>query len=93
MLAAVAILAMSAVVASAAQAVEFRKPAESITITTTPDGTGTNAHHVVDVAGASLTCPGASAQYTIPGTSTSTLIFSFLLNFGNFFSSTAPASS
>jgi hypothetical protein len=70
MLAAFAVAALSAMAASAAQAVEFHKPAEAVKLTTTPDGTGTNAHQVFDAAGASITCPGVTAEGTVAGTTT-----------------------
>ena len=63
-MAALACLALSAVVASAAQAaVEFHKPAgEEIRLTVTPDGAGATAHQVFDAAGASITCPDVSGE-------------------------------
>jgi hypothetical protein len=69
-LTAFAVLALSAMAASTAQAVTFHKPAEAIKLTTTPDGTGTNAHQVFDAAGGSITCPGVTAEGTVAGTAT-----------------------
>jgi hypothetical protein len=69
-LTAFAVAALSAVAASAAQAVEFHKPPEAVKLTTTPDGTGTTAHQVFDAAGASITCPGVTAEGTVAGTAT-----------------------
>jgi len=70
-LAAFAILAVSAMSAASAQAISgISKPAESIWVTTTPDGTGKTAHHVFDAAGASITCTQGKGEATIAGTET-----------------------
>jgi len=58
------------VAAQAVQAAEFHKPAEPITITMRPDGTGKTAHQVFDFAGASLTCGGAVGEATVEGAAT-----------------------
>jgi hypothetical protein len=60
---AMAVLIASAVAASSAGA-EFETDTENVTITSTADGTGKNAHWVIDVAGGSITCPGAEVKST-----------------------------
>lgn len=69
---AIALVAMLATCATAqaVQAAEFHKPAEPITITMRPDGTGKTAHQVFDFAGASLTCGGAVGSATVEGAGT-----------------------
>jgi len=70
--AATAALVLAAIGASAAQAHTpevFNKPAEPVQITTLADGATTKErHHVIDMAGGSLTCAGIEAPATVAGT-------------------------
>jgi len=62
LLAAVAVMAVSAVGASAGQAAEFHSSVAETKLTLTTDGTGKTAHQVFDAAGASITCAGIKGE-------------------------------
>jgi hypothetical protein len=57
-------------VAAPAQAATFHKPAETIKLKVTPDGTTTTAHQVWDAAGASMTCSLLTGSAEVVGTGT-----------------------
>lgn len=61
--------AATGVIAPTAQAL-FKTTSEIVTVTATPDGTGKTAHHVIDLAGASVTCSKMSGEGTVFGPET-----------------------
>jgi len=68
LLAAMATLAVSAVAATGAQAEkEFHTWSSETVITSKADGTGKTSHHVIDAAGASLTCGGFKSEISMYG--------------------------
>ena len=73
LLAAMAVLAMSAVASPAAQAAEFHSAAANTTLKITTDGTSKTAHQVFDAAGATVTCAGVSGHGLVNGSTTSTV--------------------
>jgi hypothetical protein len=70
-LAALGVLAIAATGAPYAGAVSFHKPAEPVTLTLSPDGTGKAAHLVWDLAGGVLTCgSGVVGESSVGGVGT-----------------------
>jgi hypothetical protein len=67
LLAAMATLAVSAVAAVGAQAQEFHTWSSETIITTKPDGTGKQSHHVFDVASGSMTCNNFEGELSMYG--------------------------
>lgn len=67
--AAIAVLAVSGLGITGAQAASFNSAAHLTTVLSTPDGTGKTSHLVVDAAGASLTCNTQFASSGWEGTS------------------------
>lgn len=61
-LAAMAALAVGTMGSATAQAATFTSEAGSTTVISTQDGTGKTAHHVIDAAGANLTCAQQAAN-------------------------------
>jgi len=73
-LAAIAMTVAASALAPAAQAAEFHSGYANMALQGTADGTGKNAHHVIDFAGASLTCGVATFSGSKIGATTNLLI-------------------
>jgi hypothetical protein len=81
-LASMAIMAMGAIAAQAAPAALFHSSAQVTALTSAPDGTLKNSHHVFDAAGGSITCGGPGVSFSATSSEKTPEVLTVTANYG-----------